>query len=641
MSGYNTYVGARYVPIFDGEWDKNKSYEPLTIVSNEGNSYTSRTFVPTGVSITNETYWALTGNYNAQVEYYRRETAEVKSDLDELKTNVTNKSYFITPEMFGAKGDGVTDDSEAIQNAVNYASEHLIPLIFSGKTYLLGTKKDFIIRVKSNSILIGNNTTITIPNNFVTDTYFNLFGNDATTKVENVRFEGFIFDLNGSNNLVTTLTQRSIAQASIKFLSTSCKNINVYNCVFKNCTGLHYVYISGENAKVINCEFYNCGGSITGNTANNDFTCVFLASKYGLVENCIFKNDLTVSETGVGGGNTGVELHCEDGKINNCDFIKFKQSVITDNDREQISAYNNLISNCYFNGINAIDVWTEKTNECSINVDNCVIICIEDGRAIYSENIKGYAPKLTITNSVIKHTDTTQNLLSLHNYSNVKIINSVLSDCNNAIHISDGNLTEAYTLNVTNCEFNNCVNGIYEAAGSLENIFSIISNTFSNISGVDIVVNRLNINSKIISNSHSTTCTKCISNSEVSACYINEIFTKELTDLYGANNSVVKYDKTYTTFGRNVSVIWTPMPYTYCDSFTYTIQQGGAFELTTDNIPLKRPIEITKQCISVSTGNSDIIATPLYENNSYFKVKLVSTKAFTGTIRIRYTVNGN
>lgn len=69
------YIGARYVPLFAEpiEWDKTKQYEPLTIVTHNGNSYTSRQFVPTGIEITNETFWALTGNYNAQIEQYRKE----------------------------------------------------------------------------------------------------------------------------------------------------------------------------------------------------------------------------------------------------------------------------------------------------------------------------------------------------------------------------------------------------------------------------------------------------------------------------------------------------------------------------------------------------------------------------------------
>lgn len=71
------YIGARYVPLFADhtEWDNTRTYEPLTIVLHEGNSYTSRQYVPVGIDINNAEFWALTGNYNAQVEQYRKETA--------------------------------------------------------------------------------------------------------------------------------------------------------------------------------------------------------------------------------------------------------------------------------------------------------------------------------------------------------------------------------------------------------------------------------------------------------------------------------------------------------------------------------------------------------------------------------------
>lgn len=69
------YVGARYVPLFaePAQWSDASTYEPLTIVMNKGNSYTSRQFVPLGIPLTDEAYWALTGNYNAQIEQYRQE----------------------------------------------------------------------------------------------------------------------------------------------------------------------------------------------------------------------------------------------------------------------------------------------------------------------------------------------------------------------------------------------------------------------------------------------------------------------------------------------------------------------------------------------------------------------------------------
>lgn len=85
---HTQYIGARYVPLFGRkgessiEWDNKAPYEPLTIVIHAGNSYTSRQYVPADIDITDESYWALTGNYNAQVEQYRRETAAVKTGLE-------------------------------------------------------------------------------------------------------------------------------------------------------------------------------------------------------------------------------------------------------------------------------------------------------------------------------------------------------------------------------------------------------------------------------------------------------------------------------------------------------------------------------------------------------------------------------
>ena len=84
--GVRQYVGARYVPVFANplEWSDTREYEPLTIVTWQGNSYTSMQYVPTGIEITNTAYWALTGNFNAQVEAYR---AEVRAFDDRINAN--------------------------------------------------------------------------------------------------------------------------------------------------------------------------------------------------------------------------------------------------------------------------------------------------------------------------------------------------------------------------------------------------------------------------------------------------------------------------------------------------------------------------------------------------------------------------
>lgn len=83
---FNTYVGARYVPKFADpiEWNQNTLYEPLTIVTYQGNSYTSKTFVPIGTDINNEIYWARTGNYNAQVEQISQQYLTLQSNVNSL-----------------------------------------------------------------------------------------------------------------------------------------------------------------------------------------------------------------------------------------------------------------------------------------------------------------------------------------------------------------------------------------------------------------------------------------------------------------------------------------------------------------------------------------------------------------------------
>ena len=84
--GVRQYVGARYVPVFANplEWSDTREYEPLTIVTYQGNSYTSMQYVPTSISIADTAYWALTGNFNAQVEAYRE---EVRAFDDRINAN--------------------------------------------------------------------------------------------------------------------------------------------------------------------------------------------------------------------------------------------------------------------------------------------------------------------------------------------------------------------------------------------------------------------------------------------------------------------------------------------------------------------------------------------------------------------------
>ena len=85
------FIGARYVPKFfdwngSAEWRTGVAYEALTIVTRNGNSYTSKIPVPSNIGApeSNPEYWVSTGLFNEQVEEYRQLAEKTSSKLDDF-----------------------------------------------------------------------------------------------------------------------------------------------------------------------------------------------------------------------------------------------------------------------------------------------------------------------------------------------------------------------------------------------------------------------------------------------------------------------------------------------------------------------------------------------------------------------------
>ena len=182
------YKGARYIAKFADpiEWNSQSTYEYLTVVQNEGDSYVSKQNVPVGVDISNTEYWLHWADYNAQYEGIRQRVDELYdivmptfATVSDLKSSGLESGYAhvlgyevigdcvpfsvevseeaatahtiplnngkvashvkgdaVSARQFGAKGDGTTDDTMAFKAMYEFAlSGTTVPMMVEPGTY--------------------------------------------------------------------------------------------------------------------------------------------------------------------------------------------------------------------------------------------------------------------------------------------------------------------------------------------------------------------------------------------------------------------------------------------------------------------------------------------------------------------------
>lgn len=150
-------LGYYYVPNFAGEWSATVQYPPLTVVSapagiegvHEGDSYTALKYVPVGTPLTNTEYWALTGNYNAQITDFKNAvSSQIQAISDSLDT--TKSELLVSAKTIGCDSTGQTDCTSAVQQALDSGASYVI---FEPGQY----KFDSTLVMPSRSSLIGLN----------------------------------------------------------------------------------------------------------------------------------------------------------------------------------------------------------------------------------------------------------------------------------------------------------------------------------------------------------------------------------------------------------------------------------------------------------------------------------------------------
>lgn len=266
------YIGARYVPKFyqgsnGNEWESGVIYEALTMVTYLSNTYCSKKPVPARTITPNldTEYWVLTAAYSSQTAKLREEFEDYKETVNENLGDINNILDVITegytmPELFGAKGDGVTDDTQAIKDAIDTGKP-----VIALKNYLITETIEFdaslnysIIKFFGKITYSGTDACFKLLSKYV-----NLFINEIEGNGTNV---GISFERTSSSNTISAHNILNVNRINNFNIGIRCKTdgtngVQYNKIIFNEILNCTYGIKNELNSGWINSNYF-IGGRI-------------------------------------------------------------------------------------------------------------------------------------------------------------------------------------------------------------------------------------------------------------------------------------------------------------------------------------------------------------------------------------------
>lgn len=264
---------------------------------------------------------------------------------DENRT-VNIENVYVTPEEFGAMGDGQTDDSTAFNTCFAKASETGKYVLLSNKTYVINSTLNDITSVN----IIGINASIKLLRDIV-----------FTHSIVNCNIKGINFYNDVVQGCFTNI------------LDSSC----LIKCSFRNLFKL-FDKVSSHNSKHILLSDCNLHNTILTNMVNEDIETTYIINNTSFnIEHFAYFIYGNFGETII---------------FNNCDINK----NMPNDYGVMFNVHNNIIFNdCNIKAINKAGMFTildnDSLNNINISFNNCLVECQDNNLIDFSVTKNIYA----------------------------------------------------------------------------------------------------------------------------------------------------------------------------------------------------------------------------------------------------------
>lgn len=288
--------------------------------------------------------------------------SELNDELEQLQTKVdelgSKTQPWISPDDYGAVGDGATNDSAAFSKALAVSGNLVLT---KGKTYYIGTP----LNVTTNVHIIGSGATISAGSALIqSDEVQRLVFTNQKTVIEGVNF---------TSNAPTNQWSTGVASMIACYcLNISSPTVRISGCNFTNIWGYGIRILNATNVTIDGCSFNGVGGHYMENSDYDMFgDSIWLGNmsdnQYASITNCRLvglTNSSTLSRCGI-----VLEYSTSNDRyltVNSCYIANYDRTIHAEN-----------IGNCYIT-VNSSQIANTNVYALAINIQNLSRISFND-----------------------------------------------------------------------------------------------------------------------------------------------------------------------------------------------------------------------------------------------------------------------